>query len=52
MPVDKMGGGEGTGWNPILWKLQGPILRLQMHRDVSWLPLHADWGQMLEYIQL
>ena len=30
MPVDKMGGGKGTGCNAIVWKLQAPIFRPQI----------------------
>ena len=30
MPVDKMGGGKGIGWNAVVWKLQAPILRPRM----------------------
>ena len=30
MPVDKMGGGKGTGWNAIVWKLEATILNPQM----------------------
>ena len=30
MPVDKMGGGKGTGWNAIVWKLKAPIAVIEV----------------------
>ena len=47
-PVDKLEVGKVVNWTAIVWKLQVPILSLQMHRNVSWLLSHVDWCQTLE----